>query len=455
MYSYQDLLEKEGDKARMDFVLEVIRAHKQSELYQTAEIADEYLRHKNRTIMQYQKLLYTVSGKSVPDNYSANYKLASGFFKRFVTQQTQFLLGNGAAWQKEDTKKKLGDDFDAKLQESGGFAIAHGVSYGFYNLDHVEVFKVLEFAPLVDEENGALCAGVRFWQVSKSKPLRATLYELDGYTDYMWREGKGEIIHPKRAYKINVSFAEVDGEAIYDGENYPTFPIVPFWGNKERQSEIVGMREQIDAYDLIKSGYANDLDDISQIYWTIQNAGGMDDIDLAQFIYRMKTVKAASLQDGEQAQAHTIDIPYAARETILERLRSDMYSDFRAVDTDKIAGGVITATQIRAAYDPLVSKTDEFIYCVLDFINGIKKVAGIEDDEPTFTRSYIMNQGEEIQNLMLLGEALPKDYIVKKALTILGDGDHADEILEQLAEQEAEQRELAQAMMAEGGVDET
>lgn len=438
MYTYQDLLERgDNEQARMDFVHGVINAHKVTGLYKTAAVADDYSKHKNTTITNYRKLLYTISGRAVPDNWSANYKIPSNFFNRFITQQVQFLLGNGVTWENDGTAERLGDDFDTKLQKAGKEALKCGVSFGFYNLDHVEVFSVLEFAPLYDEENGALMAGVRFWQIDGSKPLRATLYEVDGYTDYKWEKGKGEIIKDKRPYKVTVSFSDVDGITIYDGENYPTFPIVPLWANPAKQSEIIGLREQIDAYDLIKSGFANDLDDVSQIYWTISNAGGMDDIDLAQFVQRMKTVKAASVQDGEQVQAHSIDIPYGAREAILDRLRKDMYRDYMALDTDEISGGAVTATQIRAAYEPMNAKADEFEYLVIDFVQGILSIAGIEDN-PTFTRSYLVNQSEEISNLVSAGEYLPADYVTTKILTILGDADKAEEILEQMASDEVD-----------------
>ena len=435
MLTYQDLQAVgEGEQERMGFVRKVINEHQGSDLYRTAKIADDYYRHRNTTITQYQKLLYTISGKAVPDNWSANYKLASNFFKRFVTQQVQFLLGNGVTWNGQ-AADRLGDTFDARLQEAGKNALIGGESFGFYNLDHVEVFNLLEFAPLYDEENGALASGVRFWQVDKSKPLRATLYEIDGYTDYIWKYSQGEVLHEKRPYKINVRYSESDGLEIYDGENYPDFPIVPFWGNQEHQSELVGIREQIDAYDLIKSGFANDLDDVSQIYWTISNAGGMDDIDLAQFVQRIKTVKATALQDGQVAEAHTVTVPVDGREALLDRLRKDLYRDYMALDTDEISGGAITATQIRAQYEPLNSKADEFEYCVTEFIQGILAVAGVED-EPTYTRSTIVNQSEEIQNLVVAGEFLPGDYVTERILTLLGDGDKVKEVLAMMSEEE-------------------
>lgn len=435
MLTYQDFLTvPDNDKDRIAFVCRVIDQHKSSALYINAKVADAYDKHQNTTIRDYQKLLYTVTGQAVPDNWTANYKMASKFFNRFITQENQYLLGNGVTWQNEATKKKLGDDFDTQLQDAGHKALSGAVSFGFFNLDHLEVFSVLEFAPLYDEENGAMMAGVRFWQIDGQKPLRATFYEIDGYTDMIWntRENKdGQILHDKRPYIQKVRVSVADGEEIYDGENYPTFPIVPLWGNPQKQSELVGLREQIDCYDLIKSGYANNVDEGSLIYWTLNNAGGMSDIDLAEFVQRMKTLHAATTDDNVTAESHNMEAPYQSREALLAKLRSDLYEDAMALDTKEIADGAVTATQIRAAYEPLNSKTDQYEYCVRTFIKDILALAGVED-EPVFSRSVIVNAQEEIQLVLQSAQYLTDDYVTQKVLTLLGDGDLADGMIKQI-----------------------
>jgi SPP1 family phage portal protein len=302
------------------------------------------------------------------------------------------------------------------------------------NYDHVEVFSVLEFAPLQDEENGALRAGVRFWQIDQTKPLRATLYEEDGYTELIWRKGKkGEILKPKRSYKLFIRESEADGTEIYDGENYPTFPIVPLWANNHHQSEIVGIREGIDAYDLIKSGAASDIDEAAQIYWVIQNAGGMDDVDLRKFIERLKVVKAATMdEDGAVAEPHTINIPYEARESILSRIEKDLYKDFMALDTENIASGAVTtATQIRAAYEPLNNKVDEFEHCVGKFIDGLLKIAG-KDVKYTLERSMNINVQETVQTVIMAADHLSDEYVTRKILTAFGDGDLTEDMVKEL-----------------------
>ena len=435
MITYQDMQTalSNGEKIT-NFIKRAIADFKGSDAYTMALVADAYNKHKNLTINQYQKFLYTASGKAEIDVFGANYKLSTNIFNRLVRQQNQFLLGNGAKWGKEDTSDKLGGDFDSKLQDAGEKAIVHGESFGFWNLDHLEIFSLLEFAPLLDEETGAIMAGIRFWQLNDSKPLRATLYEIDGYTDYIWRNDKkeeGEELHPKRNYIEKLKGTDADGMEIYDGENYPTFPIIPLWANKYKQSEFVGMRENIDAYDLIKSGFANDIDDASQIYWIIQNAGGMDEIDIAEFLHKLKTTHAANVDDEQKAEPNTIEIPTQARETMLDRLRADMYEDFMALDTKNLASGAVTATQIEASYEPMNEKADGYEYCIQEFIGKILAIAGI-DDVPTFTRSMIVNATETIQTLIQGAQYLSADYVTEKILTVLGDGDKAEEVLKEI-----------------------
>ena len=406
-------------------------------------MADEYDRHQNRTIRQYQKLLHDMTGKAIPDLWSANYKMASRFFSRFIVQENQYLLGNGITWKEPSTKKALGVDFDTQMQKLGRMALSGGVAFGFWNYDHLEPFSVLQFVPLYDEENGALMAGIRWWQIDTNKPLRVTLYEVDGYTDYLWDSDhpQGVILNDKRAYKEKTITSPADGTEIYAGENYPSFPIVPLWGNTQKQSEIVGLREQIDCYDLIKSGYADNVDEGSLIYWTLNNAGGMDDVDLAQFVQKMKTLHAATTQDGVQAESHNLEAPYQSREALLTKLRSDLYEDAMALDTKNIANGATTATQIKAAYEPLNSKTDEYEYCVIEFLNGLLAIAGITDT-PTFSRSMIVNSQEEVQLVISSASYLPDDYITKKIVTLLGDGDDADTIIKEMAANELDRGDI-------------
>ena len=446
MKSYQDLIAaSENEAAKMAFVFAAITEHKGTEPYIIALDAEQYYRGLNPRITKYEKIIYDMRGDAHVDKWTPNHKIASNFFNFAITQENQYLLGNGATFTKDDTKAKLGDDFDTRLQDLGKKALVGGVAFGFFNLDHIDTFSLLEFVPLYDEENGALRAGIRFWQVSPDKPMRATLYEEDGYTDYIRANDKSAMLHEKRPYKLKVRTSEADGEEIYDGENYPTFPIVPLWGNDKKQSELVGRQGTIDALDLLNSNLINNLDEANYIYWVLTNCGGMDDIDDAKFIEQLKTTHVAHADgdSGATAEAHTIEAPYQASESAIQTIQRRLYEDFMCLDVNSLSAANKTATEIKAAYQPLDSKCDMYEYCVIEFVQKILELAGI-DDKVTFTRSKVVNKSDEINTLLAAQAYLDDETLVEQVCQILGIADKTDEIIRKRRTEEQSRFEVAE-----------
>lgn len=429
------------EKKRISFILSAISEHKNSKAYRMAVDAELYFNGENPTINRYEKIIYDLQGRAHRDMYTANHKIASSFFGFNVRQEVSYLLGNGVTFHNSATKEKLGKKFDIEMVKAGKYALIAGVSFGFYNLDHVEVFKLREFAPLYDEENGSLMAGVRFWQVAADKPLRATLYEVDGYTDYIQRGGEDmDILKDKRPYVLHLRTSQADGTEIYDGMNYPTFPIVPLKNGDDALSELIGKRNTVDALDLCTSNMVNNVDEGNLIYWVLNNAGGMDDMDDVQFIERIKTLHVAHTDDNVKAESHTIEAPYNGTNATIDMLKRKLYEDFQAFDSSAISAGNQTATAIAASYTPLDLKVDDFEASVTEFILGLLAVAGI-DDEPSYTRNQIINKTEETQTILMGADYYDDEYITKKLLTINGDAGQYDALMERKAAEETERVE--------------
>jgi hypothetical protein len=266
----------------------------------------------------------------------------------------------------------------------------------------------------------------------------------------------------KRAYKQIIRKSEVEGETILDGENYPGFPIVPLW-NVNRQSDLVGNRGTIDAYDLMVSGLINNVSSGEFLYWVLTNCDGMSDADVAKFIEQLTVTHFAKMDntdEGSKAEAHKAEVPFAANSEAIARLTDRLYADFMALRVESISAGSVTATQIVAAYEPINQKTDQFEYQVTDFIQGVLELAGIED-EPTYTRSQMSNQSEMLEMVLQCAEYLDDEYITTKLLTLLGDADKVDEVLkrkdaesaDRYKQQEAEQEELKNHKQEGAGAD--
>jgi len=428
MITYQDY---EQATNKLEFLSAAISKHRASAEYGVAVAADAYDRQKNVTIHQVVKLY-----NGMPDAEGADHRIASNFFNRLNTQRCAYLLGNGVSFTRKEkrvnaenvavdvdvTKEQLGPGFDTALMEWGYMALIHGVCFGFWNYDRLLVFPLTQFVPFWDEETGALRAGLRFWRLDGERPLRAELYEVDGYTAYRAPAGTVgwnlEQIAPKQAYIQRVAQTAADGERVLEGINYPGLPVIPMWGSRLKQSTLVGMRGGIDAYDLIQSGFANDLEDCAQIYWLIQNAGGMTQEDLKTFLDDIKHRHVAQVDttgfDGEPRGAlspYVQDVPYQGRGAFLAQMRAQIYEDFGALDVHAVAAGS-TNDHIDAAYQSMDEQADQFEYQVIEAVQGVLRLMGIEDT-PQFRRNRISNVREQVEAVMLEANYLDTETVLR------------------------------------------
>lgn len=456
MYTFQDF-EKDVEQSGVKEAITIaITQHQRSERFKIAKIADTYDKQQNETINNYVKVIFTMTGAPVEDFTASNNKLSSNFFHRLNTQRNTYLLGNGVSFAEnkmedvnedgdvvivDTTKEALGKDFDTSLKDLGYNSLIHGVSFGFWNLDKLHVFPLTEFVPLEDEENGSLRAGIRFWRIDDQKPMIAVLYEEDGYTKFKSKANVGlefEEIQAKRAYKVTVSVSEEDGEEVVGEENYGVLPIIPMYGSKLHQSTLIGMREKIDSFDLIRSGFANDLTDCAQIYWILENCGGMSDAELARFRDRLRINHIATVDtDNSKATPYTQDIPYSARKEYLDEIRAGIYEDFGGLDVHTVAAGA-TNDHIDAAYQPMDEEADDFEYQVSKFIKRLLELIGIED-EPIFKRNRISNQKEQTDMVLSAANYLDDETILSKLPFITVD--EVTDILARVNEESADRFE--------------
>lgn len=434
MKTYQDFLEAKEKGKVIDFITQAINEYRNSKEYKIALEADEYEAGRNTSILQWTKYIYQMDGTKVPDYTSAQNRIASNFFHRLTTQRVAYSLGNGISFTSakevdgvmvDTTKAKLGKDFDTILYKAGKAARIHSVSYIFWNLDHAVLFKMTEFLPLFDEVNGALMAGIRFWSLDWNKrPVTVVLYEADGYEKYRTKKDSKnltlELVEPKHAYKQVVIKNDVDPEEVVGESNYSELPIKPLWGSSHKQSDLVGMQAKIDAYDLVKSGFANDLQECAEIYWIVSNAMGETDDTLAKFRDRIKLNHIAAADTANSPiTPYTQEIPVTARDTLLKSLRDQIYEDYGGLDVHTIAAGA-TNDHIDAAYQPMDDEADDFEYQIIETVTAILKLIGL-DDIPIFNRNRISNQKERTDMVLSASNYLDDETVLKKLPFITPD----------------------------------
>lgn len=438
------------------FARDAVERHMQSEMWRNAVAANEYYRQRNQTISRFVQRVFSSTGDAAEDFTASRLRVASNLFKRLNVQRCMYSLGKGVSFVdctddsgEDKTKERLGPRFDDDVKAIGLYALIHGISFPFWNYDHVDVFTADEFCPVWDDATGALVAGVRFWRIDPTRPFSATLYEQDGYTPMAASEAGSLDLRatgPKLPYKVTYQSVPADGLALaVDAENYSRLPIVPVWGSDAHQSTLVGMREGIDAYDLIKSGLCNDVRDCAQVYWIVSGAAGMDPAELDEWRARLSLTHVASVEadDGQSVTPYTQDVPVSSRREVLAQLKADIYEDFGALDVHTVAAGA-TNDHIDAAYQPMDEEADEFERHMREGIMDILALNGIKDT-PVFTRNRVSNVKEQVEVVMAEAQYLDEETVLRKLPNVT-----PDEVAKILSKRDAEDADRLGAVAPAG-----
>lgn len=453
VYTYQDLLECGDDEyQRIQFVKSAIAEHISSPEYRIAEKANAYYRHENPDIAAFEKVIYDFMGVPHRDTVSANTKLANAYYPLIIDMGTSHLLANGIAFENTDLKEQLGSNFDKVIKDIFTDCRNCGVSYGYYNGNTKKLihFKYTEFKALLDEESGMICAGIRFFRIDTTKPLMVTLYERDGYTEYIQPDGEEmRVRNAKQRYDGVVYSNAVEGNYSIDSDEKSILPIYPMY-NILKQSAIVGNINILFAIDMTDSGLINNLNEADMIYWILQGYGGMDAVDDQNFlVHLLKNHVAHTDNEGQTITPHQINVQYGANEAGAVRLKRMLFDNMRGVMAESLAAGNLTATAISSAYSAQRLNSGLLEDEVREFMQGIFRIMGVDENEKiSFSYYETINTTESIQNVLQSAQYLGESVTTRLIASLNGVIDDLDDIREEQEETERERMMLAAAEIA-------
>ena len=433
-------------KDKPALLLEAVARFKASPGFTQALEANCYFRGENtrvarKTILRARKIeSRDAQGRrrvrSATEDVVGN-RIGSSFLFRFVTQQNQFLLSEGVSLP-TDVKRRLGADFDRRLEQLGERALLHGCAWGYWNADHLEVLETARnswsgFFPLLDEMTGEVRLGVQFWQLAPERPLYLRVFDVDGVT-VLRREEEGlKTVVPRQPYRRSVR-RDALGEAVIEEPGYGRLPLIPLRANSDGLSEFTpAIRAKIDAYDSILSDFADNLDRANDVYWVLNNFGGTME-DVAELLEQINRVKAvANLSDGTgsaaTAEPRTIEVPYAARRAALDLLERALYQDYMALDTDALTGSSLTNVAIRVSAANLNLKADRYEWQVRQFMTSLLDLIGSPCEDIRFKRQTIANESEMVGDIAVMRQDIDREtalrlnpYISDEAIPALLEG---------------------------------
>ena len=157
--------------------------------------------------------------------------------------------------------------------------------------------------------------------------------------------------------------------------------------------------------------------------------------------------------DGVSITPYTQEIPYNARKTLLDQLDEQIYTDFGALNTKSISAAAKTATEINAAYQPLDENADDFEYQVIDAVQKLLALQGVDAEKatPQFKRNRVANQLEQTQMVLTAAPYLDDEAVLEHLPWLTPE--EVDELLKRKAAEELDRSIVEQDALEDGVAD--
>ena len=298
----------------------------------------------------------------------------------------------------DELKKVLGDDFNKEIKDLGIDASNYGVAWLHVWLDEEDVMQIAnvdpkQIIPIYSSDlKQQLTAIVRYFSLTDEKGdsyLRYELWDKDKVRFYQQRGEVGQLM-PESIPNL--------GEEIAHG--FGAVPFIPFYNNSSHMNDLSMYKDLIDAYDKVVSGFNNDLDDVQEVIFVLQNYGGTDK---GEFIRDLKESKVIKVDTDGGVNTIRAEIPYEARQAFLETTRKQIFISGMGVDPDPERFGNASGVALKFLYSLLELKASmletEFRSGFTKLVRMIAHIKGwnIETVQQTWTRNAIQNDQETAQ----------------------------------------------------------
>lgn len=379
----------------------------------------------------------------VRNPFVANNRVAYGIFHDIVSQKVNTLFG-------EDPYINTTFAIDDKYREQLAYAFKNaateasicGMAFVYEDMEGgLTVFDTANCIPFFDDYTGALRALIRFVErqgtYNKRRSILAEVYTEDGLEVLEKIGAQINIINKLTPYKFNRRSSIILNEIKSIGLS--NLPIVVLYNNETATSDLTpSIRAKIDVIDLVQSGFINNIEDFSDIYWVIKKApgGGVSEDDYNDFFANINKTKRLFADDATPEQ---FSIPHEARSKAIEMLELQIIKESGVIDNEKLSSTALTTTAIKTATMKLEQRVSDFEWFVNEAITTAVKLWQEYNNKffefkIDFTKLLVNNVTESIDNLV----KIRSDISQKTALEILQKLKIIDDAEEELKELQKE-----------------
>lgn len=410
--------------------------------------ADKYMNVKNTNISSRRKMMMLFDEEENPyvkeDLSKANNKAKHSYLQELVNQCTNYLAGKPIRIEyKKDIADKSKDLIDDQLYRDNNFL-------GFLqkNIDYIQRYgrtfmrivknedkiKFVTYDPkemiiFYDEFDEPILA-IRYFSKEeldeKKKGLVKVQYaEVFDATHKItfkktkkgqWEKGEKELV-----YANKITYSDDEGNEIKSemtSLDVPVFPIIEWKFNDECVPTLANIKDFIDLQDTNLSDLANNVEDIQDAIWILENYNGQN---LKEFMEDLKLKKAVKVGMGGNARPETVDIPIEARAKLYELCDKNIYKfGFGINFSERDSLGNVTGVALKWSYAPLEQKANAIENNgqepLNNFFNILFALMGMDYDsndlEFKFDRTMIANEQEQTTTVMSASKVLSRKTVL-------------------------------------------
>lgn len=469
---------------------QIIDADKGSEEKQKMAEGVAYYHHQHDILKRQMK--FTVDNQDIEDTTASNNKLVHSFHWLLVEQKLGYLVGQPISFKVESESETMTEAVEKELQPATGEEfhdklndLLKGASNKGREFQHIfinpdgefdsMVVSAQECIPIFDEQyNRMLKEFIRYYPVTfidgkgnQEVRYKAQWWTMKGVSYWVESESGKEYVldasydDPERDYHFKLINTAIPGKE--NGQLWPFLPWIEYRNNTECMTDLESVKQLIDDYNLNRSDSSNNLSDLQEAIYILKNYAGQG---VAEFRTNLKLYKAIQVDGDGGVDTINVDIPDAAREHHVDRLKNDIYAFGQGVDmtSDKF-GNNPTGVALQFLYSGLAMKCNrlerktilgirQYLKLKFHFLKVTGKFQGEFDAKtvtPVFNKTMITNTAEAITNV-----ANSKGIISDK--TAIANhpwvSDPAAEIEQMEAEREAVPDLIGQEEPEEGAEDE-
>lgn len=336
-----------------------------------AMVAERYFQRKNDIILTEPK-------KDEEGNplRSADNRIASNFYGLLVNQKAAYLFSDppifdvGSKQSNAAVADALGDGFAKKCK---GLCInASNACVGWLHIWEDEngtfQYSVVDSKQVIpvwsSDLEKRLLAVLRVYDTAEKK--NGDIYTVYEYwtdtacTAYCRSSSAG--LDALTPYRMFPYFGMDEGLADYTDtlpHGWGEVPFIPFFNNESCTSDLDMVKDLIDSYDKVFSGFLNDLEDIQEIIFVLSGYGGEDLKTFLSDLKQAKAIKVDSTLDNQHpgVETLTINIPVEAREKMLTIARKAIFEQGQGIDPDPQNFGDSSGVALKFLYSLLELKS--------------------------------------------------------------------------------------------------